>query len=177
VRVVSATHRNLRKLIDESSFREDLFYRIAEIVVDIPPLRDRGDDSILLAQHFATRYAAQMNAPPVKLTADATDAIRAYKWRGNVRELENRVKRAVIMSSGRLVNAHDLDLPSVTAKGRADFEGSLEVISLREAREQAERVAITVAMRSLSGNLSAAAKALGVSRPTLYNLMKQHDLT
>lgn len=177
VRVVSATHRDLRKLIDESAFREDLYYRIAEIVVDIPPLRERGDDSVLLAQHFATRYVGQMNMPPVKLTADAADAIRAYKWRGNVRELENRVKRAVIMATGSVVNARDLDLPSVKASAATAFDGPSEPVTLRDAREKAERQAISAALRSVSGNLSAAAKALGVSRPTLYNLMKQHDLT
>ncbi|MCA8928894.1 MAG: PEP-CTERM-box response regulator transcription factor [Alphaproteobacteria bacterium] len=176
VRVVSATHRDLRKLIDEGTFREDLFYRLAEIVVEIPPLRDRGDDSVLLAQHFATRFAAQMNSAAVKLSADAADAIRAYKWRGNVRELENRVKRAVIMANQPVINASDLDLPSVTPRARAAFDGPAEIISLRDARERAEREAITIALRSLSGNLSAVAKALGVSRPTLYNLLKQHDL-
>lgn len=177
VRVVSATHRNLRKLIDDGSFREDLYYRIAEIVVDIPPLRDRDDDAVMLAQHFAIRFATQMQTPAVKLTADAADAIRAYKWRGNVRELENRVKRAVIMANRPLINAADLDLPSVTPRSRADFDGPVHIVSLRDAREQAERQAITAALRGLSGNLSAAAKALGVSRPTLYNLMKQHELT
>ncbi|HSG33129.1 MAG TPA: PEP-CTERM-box response regulator transcription factor, partial [Sphingomonadaceae bacterium] len=142
VRVVSATHRNLRKLIDDGSFREDLFYRIAEIVVDIPPLRDRGDDAVLLAQHFAIRIATQMQTPAVKLTADAADAIRAYKWRGNVRELENRVKRAVIMANRSVVNAADLDLPSATPRGQGSDSAPAELISLRDAREQAERQAI-----------------------------------
>ncbi len=177
VRVVSATHRDLRKHIEDGSFREDLYYRIAEIVVDIPPLRDRGDDSILLAQHFATRFSKQMKTAPVKLTADAADAIRAYRWRGNVRELENRMKRAVIMASSNLINAEDLDLASVTSKARAGFDGPVDIISLRDAREGAEKQAVTAALHGLSGNLSAAAKALGVSRPTLYNLMKQHGLT
>ncbi len=177
VRVVSATHRDLRKHIEEGSFREDLYYRIAEIVVTIPPLRDRDDDAVLLAQHFTNKFAQEMGSAAVKVTADAADAIRAYKWRGNVRELENRVKRAVIMSSRSLINAEDLDLPSANAVANEVVEAQAEVVSLRDAREAAERRAVAAALRGLSGNLSAAAKALGVSRPTLYNLMRQHNLS
>jgi len=165
-RVVCATHRDVEAAVRDGSFREDLYYRLAEIVVRIPSLAERPGDAALLARHFVTRYAAAMNPAVTGLAADARAAIDAWRWPGNVRELENRVKRAVIMADGKLVTAADLDLAPADA----------QLINLRHAREQADRGAIARALARADGNISATAKLLGVSRPTLYDLLKSYDL-
>ena len=169
VRVVCATHRNLRDLIRDGGFREDLFYRLAEIVVKIPSLAERPGDAALLAKAFLARFAREMNPAVKGFAADALAAIDAWPWPGNVRELENRVKRAVIMTEGKLVGAADLDL--VEPGGEA-----AQVLNLKSAREEADRRVIRHALARSEGNISNTAKLLGISRPTLYDLLKHYDL-
>ena len=168
-RIVCATHQDLEAMIGDGRFREDLYYRLAEIVVKIPSLAERAGDAGLLARHFVNRYARELNPKVQSLSSDALAAIDAYAWPGNVRELENRLKRAVIMADGRTVGADDLDLPGTAAIDRA-------AINLRAAREVADRRAIRQAMVRTDNNISGAAKLLGISRPTLYDLIKQYRL-
>jgi len=166
-RIVCATHQDLEAMIAQGRFREDLYYRLAEIVVRIPPLADRPGDAVLLARHFLSRIAADLNPQVKGFAPSALDAIGAWRWPGNVRELENRVKRAVVMAEGRLVGAEDMD-----------FAGSGEAIpvNLKTVREAADRAAIRRAIAHTDGNISAAARLLGISRPTLYDLLKQYGL-
>jgi len=169
-RIVCATHQDLDAMIADGRFREDLYYRLAEIVVKIPSLAERSGDAVLLARHFVNRFAREMNSKVSGLTPEAAAAIDSYSWPGNVRELENRIKRAVIMADGRQLSAEDLDLPGVA-------EEESEAINLRAVREVADRRAIRQAMSRTDNNISGAAKLLGVSRPTLYDLLKQYRLT
>jgi two-component system NtrC family response regulator len=169
-RIVCATHQDLDAMTADGRFREDLYYRLAEIVVKIPSLAERSGDAVLLARHFATRFARELNPAVQSLAPDAIDAIDAYPWPGNVRELENRIKRAVIMADGKSVSATDLDLPSAAATEEP------VAINLRAAREVADRRAIRHAMSRTDNNISGAAKLLGISRPTLYDLLKQYRL-
>lgn len=168
-RIVCATHQNLENMISEGQFREDLFYRLAEIVIRIPALVGRPGDATLLAKAFLNRFSAEMNPQVKGFATDALAAIDGWSWPGNVRELENRVKRAVIMADGKLVGAADLDL---------DLEGNeaADALSLKSAREQSDRKVIRHALSRTEGNISNTAKLLGVSRPTLYDLLKQYDL-
>jgi len=168
-RVVCATHQNLEKMIEQERFREDLFYRLAEIVVTIPALAQRPGDAVLLAKHFLVRFAAEMNPVVKGFAPDALKMLDAWHWPGNVRELENRVKRAVIMAERRLVRAEDLDLE------RAEPE-TPEFLNLKAVRELADRKAIRHALARTQGNISGAAKLLGISRPTLYDLLRQYDI-
>jgi two-component system NtrC family response regulator len=168
VRVVCATHQNLKALITEGRFREDLYYRLAEIVVPVPPLKYRAGDAALLAHAFALRFANEYRRSGAILLPDALQAIEQYAWPGNVRELENVIKRAVIMSDGAGIRASDLEL----AVGDADA-GNL---NLRQAREGAERQAVLRSIAHADGNLSRAADLLGISRPTLYDLMHRFGL-
>jgi two-component system NtrC family response regulator len=167
-RIVSATHQDLPQMIKAGSFREDLYYRLAEIVVRIPSLAERHGDSVLLAKHFLHRFAREMNPAVKGLSPGALAAIDEWPWPGNVRELENRMKRAVIMADAKLVTAEDLDLEART-------EAALPV-NLKSARELADRRAIRQALARSENNISSTAKLLGISRPTLYDLMKQYDL-
>jgi two-component system NtrC family response regulator len=168
-RIVCATHQDLEAMIADARFREDLYYRLAEIVVKIPSLAERPGDSVLLARHFVNRFGKELKTKVQSLSADALAAIDGYAWPGNVRELENRIKRAVIMADGKSVTADDLDLP-----GKA--ETAELPINLRAARETADRRAIRQALSRTDNNISGAAKLLGISRPTLYDLIKQYQL-
>ena len=168
-RIVCATHQDLEAMIGAGTFREDLFYRLAEIVVKIPTLAERPGDAVLLAKHFLARFAREMNPKVKGFAPDALAAIDGWGWPGNVRELENRVKRAVIMAEGKLVGAEDLDLG-----GGAEEAG--DVLNLKAAREQADRRMIRQALARTEGNISNTAKLLGISRPTLYDLLKQYDM-
>jgi two-component system NtrC family response regulator len=170
-RVVCATHQDLEAMIADGRFRDDLYYRLAEVVVKIPSLAERAGDAVLLARHFTNRFAREMKLNVQGLAADAVAAIDSYGWPGNVRELENRIKRAIIMADGKLVGAADLDLPGAAVNG-ADFP-----INLRAAREVADRRAIRQALSRTDNNISGAAKLLGISRPTLYDLLKQYQVT
>ena len=168
-RIVCATHQNLEDMISEAKFREDLFYRLAEIVVRIPNLAERSGDAVLLGRAFLKRFAAEMNPQVTGFAPDALAAIDEWPWPGNVRELENRVKRAVIMADGKLVGAEDLDLDD-------DSEEHAEALNLKSAREEADRKVIRRALARNEGNISNTAKMLGISRPTLYDLLKQYEL-
>ena len=168
-RIVCATHQDLEAMIGAGTFREDLFYRLAEIVVRIPSLAERPGDAVLLAKAFLKRFANEMNPQVQGFAPDALSAIDAHDWPGNVRELENRVKRAVIMADGRLVGPGDLDL-------QESGEDRDDVLNLKSAREMADRRVIRHALARSEGNISSTAKMLGISRPTLYDLLKQYDL-
>lgn len=166
-RVVCATHQDIDAMVAEGRFREDLYYRLAEIVVRIPSLAERPGDAGLLARHFLKKYAASMNPAVRSFAPDALAAIDGWGWPGNVRELENRVKRAVIMADGKSVSAADLDL---------DNASDPAPINLKAVREIADRKAIRHALARAEGNISGTARLLGISRPTLYDLMKAYDL-
>jgi two-component system NtrC family response regulator len=168
-RIVCATHQDLDAMCAGGRFREDLYYRLAEIVIRIPGLAERPGDAVLLARHFVRRFARELKSPVTGLAPDAVAAIDAHGWPGNVRELENRIKRAVIMADGKLVAAADLDL-------RGSEQSDTAAINLRAAREQTDRRAIHQALVRSEHNISAAARLLGISRPTLYDLMKQYQL-
>jgi two-component system NtrC family response regulator len=171
-RVVCATHQDLDSMTADGRFREDLYYRLAEIVVKIPALGERSGDAVLLARHFVNCFARELNPAVRSISPDALDAIAAYSWPGNVRELENRIKRAVIMADGKSVTTADLDLPSAS-----ESAGERLPINLRAAREIADRKAIRQAMSRSENNISGAARLLGISRPTLYDLLKQYSLS
>ena len=171
-RIVCATHQDLDAMIAEGRFREDLYYRLAEIVVKIPSLAERAGDAVLLARHFVNRFGKELNSKAQALSPDAVAAVDAYAWPGNVRELENRMKRAVIMADGKSVTAEDLDLPGTTDEAEAEL-----ALNLRAAREGADRRAIRQALSRTENNISGAAKLLGISRPTLYDLIKQYQLS
>ncbi len=167
-RIVCATHQNVDAMVADGRFREDLYYRLAEIVVRIPALSERTGDAALLARHFVTKYAKAMNPGVTGLAPDARAAVDAWPWPGNVRELENRIKRAVIMADGKLVTAADLDIDGKAADGVA--------LNLRAVREVADRKAIRHALARADGNISGASRLLGISRPTLYDLLRSYDL-
>ena len=167
VRVVCATHQDLQALIKAQRFREDLYYRLAEIVVEIPPLRARQGDALLLAQAFLKRFAQEQRRTLV-FSEDAMAAIERHDWPGNVRQLLSAVKRAVIMADGNRVTAADVGLQPADGD-----DGAAEPLDLRSAREAAERKAIAAALARARGNMARAAELLGVSRPTLYDLMNR----
>jgi len=168
-RIVCATHQDLEAMIRDGRFREDLFYRLAEVVVKIPSLAERPGDAPLLAKVFLKRFAEEMNPQVTGFAPDALAAIDAWTWPGNVRELENRVKRAAIMADGKLVTALDLDLQEAA-------EDDADVLNLKSARERADRKVIRHALARSEGNISSTARLLGISRPTLYDLLKQYGL-
>ncbi|MDB4542453.1 sigma 54-interacting transcriptional regulator, partial [Pseudomonadales bacterium] len=167
VRVVCATNKDLQAMVKDNTFREDLFYRISEIIVDIPPLRERQGDKILLARFMLEKFSQEHNKKITDFTPAAATAIESYDWPGNIRELENKIKRAVIMAEGKKIDALDLGLAE-------DDELS---INLRTVRQNAEKGAIKTALAIADGNMSACAKLLGVTRPTLYDLMNKYDLS
>ena len=168
VRIVCATHQNLKKLIEEGRFREDLYYRLSEIVITIPPLRERPGDAALLAHALMHKFSRQEGRSLLGFKQDALDAIEAYPWPGNVREMENFIKRAVIMSDGSQIGAEDLGLAAAAAEP--------EPVNLRQVRDKAERNAIIKVLSRVDGNIVNAAELLGVSRPTLYDLINRHGL-
>jgi len=168
VRIVCATHQNLDTMIAEQRFREDLYYRLAEIVVRIPPLAERHGDATLLGQYFLQKFAREMKRGVKGFTPDALAALNAWHWPGNVRELENRMKRAVIMADTSRLSAADLDLE--------DKDDDAEMLNLKTAREVADRKAIRLSLARTEGNISNAAKLLGISRPTFYDLIKQYGI-
>ena len=168
VRVVSATNQGLDQLVAAGHFRSDLYYRLNPVTVRIPPLRDRPGDPLLLARLFLGRFRVEFGRSVRGFNAGARATIEAHPWPGNVRELENRVKRGVLMAEGPLIEPADLELEPV------DHEPTLD---LRTVRLQAERVALTRALARAGGTLSAAARLLGISRPTLYDLLETHGLS
>ena len=168
VRIVCATNQDLAALIGTNAFRQDLYYRISEVTVRIPPLRERPGDAAVIAQMILERFAAEHRRPIKGFAPDALKAIQAYPWPGNVRELENRISGAVIMAEGKYLCAEDLGLPR--------SEKNVEWLNLRTARQRAEREAIGQALAVAGGNLSRAAELLGITRPTLYDLLEKNDI-
>jgi two-component system NtrC family response regulator len=169
VRVICATHQDLKQLISEGAFREDLYYRISEISIQIPPLREREGDELMLARVFLERFAKEHGQNIKGFSPEAMRAIENYNWPGNVRELENKVKRAVIMADGDQICVEDLELSDAS-------EVEPMLLDLRHVREEAERLAIQRALTLSNDNLSQAATFLGVSRPTMYDLLNKYGL-
>jgi two-component system NtrC family response regulator len=181
-RVLAATHIDLAKALETGKFREDLYYRLAVVACKLPPLRERGDDILLLAKDFLKRFGTLNGRHGLAYSPPALEAILRHSWSGNVRELQNRVQRAVIMADAKWITAADLELeataPSDTqAQAPATNSGRSSAAAagsgLRKAREQLEREMVTQAMAIHDGNISAAAKELGISRPTFYELMSK----
>ena len=169
VRVVCATHRDLKTMIAEASFREDLFYRISEITLQVPPLRDREGDALLLANQFLETYSQEYKRKLLGFSDDAIAAIESYRWPGNVRELVNKVKRATIMAEQSKVSAEDLEIDV------SETSESLP-LNLKEVRERAEKQAILRALNHSQKNVAQAARILGITRPTLYNLLSKYNM-
>lgn len=167
IRVVSATNKNVESMVAEQTFREDLYFRLGEAVVSVPPLRERPEDKVLIAQHFLDSWLGEQGLPAMRFSANALAAISQFDWPGNVRELQNRVKRAAVSAEDSLIETADLGLD---AKQGAD----VALCTLKEARQRAEAQAINNALLHADGNVTKAAKLLGVSRPTLYQLMREH---
>lgn len=170
VRIVCATHQDLLAQSRDGQFREDLYYRLAEIVVTIPPLRDRVGDAALLAHAFVRRFAQEQNRSAMTLGEDAVRAIEMHGWPGNIRELENCIRRACIMADGNQIGCEDVGLKLAQT---GEFDGSFD---LRKIRDQAEKQAIVAALGRVNGNVAKASELLGVSRPTLYDLMHRLGL-
>jgi two-component system NtrC family response regulator len=169
VRVICATHKDLHELIRNGDFREDLYYRISELTITIPSLREREGDAVLLARVFLERISKQQGKQGYRFSKDALAAIESYSWPGNVRELENRVKRAVIMAEHKQITADDLELGGSSPDELATF-------NLREIRDSADRQAITRALNHVGGKVSQASELLGISRPTMYDLLRKFGL-
>src|SRR5215831_4999526 len=168
VRIICATNQDLDRMMSEGRFREDLYYRLNEVAVGVPPLRERSGDATVLASFFLRRFASEYGRPVRGFSSAALAAINEYSWPGNVRELENRVKRAVVMTDGPLLSAADLGFATVGKETQS--------LTIRDARARAEREALQLALAQTGSNLSKAAKLLGISRPTLYDLMQQHQI-
>ncbi|RDE24785.1 PEP-CTERM-box response regulator transcription factor [Motiliproteus coralliicola] len=169
VRILSATHQNLEQMIVEGSFREDLFYRLSEITINIPPLRERPGDAVVIARVLLDRFASAQGRQLRGFTDKACQAIAAFRWPGNIRELENRVKRAVIMADGQQVTEVDLGLTAPETAEELPF-------NLKQAREEAERRVVLRALVHADNNISRASEMLGVTRPTLYSLLSKHQI-
>ena len=165
VRVVAATNADLKRRIATGEFREDLYFRLAVVVIHLPPLRAREDDVALVAQAFLKRYAVLNGRTGLSFAPDAARVLARYPWPGNVRELQNRVQRAVIMADGKRISVEDLEL--------SEAAEALPVCTLKEARENVEREMVQSALARCGGKISAAAADLGISRPTLYELMEK----
>lgn len=168
-RVIAATHADLQAAVTENRFREDLYFRLAVVTISLPPLRERGDDVIEIANHLASAFSSELHVPPKQFSRQALEAMRAYSWPGNVRELQNRVKRALVLAEGPAINAAELELeaPPETTPARP---------TLKAAKEEVEREVVARALKENNGNISRAAKSLGVSRPTLYELMARYGM-
>ncbi|MBA53124.1 MAG: PEP-CTERM-box response regulator transcription factor [Pseudomonadales bacterium] len=166
VRVVCATNKNLEQMVADGGFREDLFYRISEMVIELPPLRDRGGDKALIARNLLAKFCDHLNKNIKGFTPEAVSAIEGYEWPGNIREMENKLKRAVIMCDQKNIGIMDLGLPH-----SEDLS-----LNLRAVRQEAEKAAIIRAINMSENNISAAAKLLGVTRPTLYDLIKKYGI-
>jgi two-component system NtrC family response regulator len=167
LRIICATHQDLKGMIEKGAFREDLFYRVSEITINIPPLRERTGDAVLLAKAFLARFSKESKTNIKGFTQEALDAIDTYSWPGNVRELENKVKRAIIMADGVMVTPEELQL---------DVVKTGVTLNLKEAREKIEAEIIMRALNRVNGNISKASELVGVSRPTLYDLMDKYNI-
>ena len=168
VRIICATNQDLDRMMSEGRFREDLYYRLNEVAIRVPPLRERLGDAVFLASFFLRRFAAEYDRPVRGFGPGTLAALKDHSWPGNVRELENRVKRAVVMADGPLLSPNDLGLSTPDEEPQSLF--------IRAARARAEREVLQLALAQAGANLSKAAKLLGISRPTLYDLMQQHQI-
>ncbi len=168
VRVIAATNRSLKEEVEKRTFREDLFYRLSVINIELPPLRDREDDVILIATRLLQNYARENNKTNLKFSTSALNALRQYNWPGNIRELENRLKRAVIFCDGNRLSSADLGFEERVGGSRK---------TLQEVREQAESKHITAALQRNNYNVSKAARELGTSRTTLYDLLEKYKIS
>lgn len=173
VRIICATHRNLQELITQGEFRGDLYYRLGEIVLEIPPLRDRDGDALTIANSLLQRYRLENNKKAKSFTEEARLAIETYAWPGNIREMENKIKRAVILSDGYHITADDLEITMPSRRAVTEENGSL---NLKDVRETAERTAIQKALSHTHSNITETAKLLGITRPTLYSLLNKYQL-
>jgi two-component system NtrC family response regulator len=169
VRIIAATQKNLKEAFAAGEFREDLYYRLSVVTIEVPPFRKRGNDIILLANYFMRKSCQEMKRPVARFDQGAIHALQDYEWPGNVRELENRIKRAVVMGEGSVVRAEDLDLPS-------DYQADTKKPTLKDVREKLERDFIEKALVTNNWNVALTAEEIGVSRPTLYDLMKKYNL-
>ena len=172
VRVVCATNQNLEQMVKDKTFREDLFYRVSEITLNIPPLRDRDEDVIILAKLFLQQYSAEYKSNVKSFSEDGLSAIKAHRWPGNIRELQNKVKSSVIMATGTQVNSFDLGF----FDHDHEEDGYELSLNLRSVREKAETLAVQKAYALAEGNMSKAADLLGITRPTLYSLIEKYEL-
>ncbi len=170
VRVICATHQNLKQLVEEGKFREDLYHRISEMVLELPPLREREGDALVIAKALLKKFSRQNKTKITSFTPQAIQAIEQYDWPGNIREMENKIKRAVVLSDGALINEKDLGLPSPETE-RENFP-----LNLKAVREAAETTAIKRALNYCDYNISNTAKILGVTRPTLYSLLDKYNI-
>ncbi|PKM12865.1 MAG: PEP-CTERM-box response regulator transcription factor [Gammaproteobacteria bacterium HGW-Gammaproteobacteria-3] len=169
VRILCATHQNISQLIEQGRFREDLYYRISEMTINIPPLRERQEDAVIIAKTLLGKYNAAYKKTKKGFTEEAIQAIEHYAWPGNVRELENKIKRAVVMAEGSRLSVQDLQIPSAaTTKTPA--------LNLKTAKETAETQAIKTALSHANNNVSQAARLLGITRPTLYALLDKYSI-
>jgi two-component system NtrC family response regulator len=168
VRILCATNQDLQARIQEGLFREDLYYRISEITIDIPPLRERKGGRLILARTLLQKFSEKQARSFKGFSTEAQNAIQSYNWPGNVREMENKIKGAIIMAEGKYINAEDLSLESV--------ESHPPSLNLKEVRRTAEGEAIRRALVHSSGNISRAAKMLGITRPTLYDLLEKYEI-
>ena len=168
VRVVCATHRNLEDMIKAGDFREDLYYRLSEIIIEIPALKDREGDAVILANVFLQRFALEHGRPLKGFTDEALAAIESYPWPGNIREMENKIKRACIMADGNKVTQSDLQISS--------SDDDEQPLNLKQVREKAERTAIITSIRQCENNMAKAARLLGITRPTLYTLVEKYKI-
>ena len=169
VRIIGATHQNLSKLIEAGTFREDLYYRLSEVSIEIPPLRDRQGDAIVIGKKLFDRFNKQNKLKLKGFSPDALTAIDNYRWPGNIREMENRVKRGVIMADGPFVTAEDLEIE--------DSAKETMPLNLKEVRETAEKLVVVKAINMADHNISRAADLLGITRPTLYTLMGKYSIS
>nr|WP_305908418.1 sigma 54-interacting transcriptional regulator [Methylomarinum sp. Ch1-1]MDP4521247.1 sigma 54-interacting transcriptional regulator [Methylomarinum sp. Ch1-1] len=169
VRIICATHQDIQSLIEAGRFREDLYYRISEMALTIPPLREREGDAIVIARALLRRFSEQNNKKITGFTKEAAQAIENFSWPGNIRQLENKIKRAVIMSDGVNISLEDLDMDLGESKEQLPF-------NLKQVREIAETAAIQRALAYCDNNITNTAKLLGVTRPTLYSLFNKYGI-
>jgi two-component system NtrC family response regulator len=169
VRIIAASQKNLKEELNVGGFRDDLYYRLSVVTIDVPPLRSRGNDILLLANYLMRKSCEEMKRPMAKLDPSAVQALAGHQWPGNVRELENRLKRAVVMREGPSIRAEDLDLPFAV-------QAEPEKRTLKDVRERLEKDFICETLSSNNWNIARTAQQIGVTRPTLYDLMKKYNL-
>ncbi len=172
VRIIAATNVNLKKAIEEGKFREDLFYRLSVLTINLPPLRERGEDVVIMAKYFVDRYSKEIGKNIKGLTKDAIDLIRTYSWPGNVRELINVIRKAVVLTDKEYIDAEDLDIKIDSA----EMENISNILDIRKHTERLEKKLLREAFIRTRGNITKMAKLLGISRPKVYKLLEKHNV-